>query len=158
MTKKIVPVSIGIFWDLQDSEGISLWMQIRDDHDEGDSSFNGLLEFPGGKIEKGESVLEALVREIQEEVGIDISGEKRIKFFGHYKVEREKVDIILHVFLIYGDQNLLKTGHWIRFRKGEGAEKIMAKTFVPNKKIIDDVLTWIQTVQNIEGGEAMIWD
>lgn len=33
----------------------------------------GCLEFPGGKVEPGESVGEAAVREIREELGVDIA-------------------------------------------------------------------------------------
>ena len=38
----------------------------------GDGEFEGMWEFPGGKIEPGESSENALKREIQEELGVDI--------------------------------------------------------------------------------------
>ena len=38
----------------------------------GYGEFEGMWEFPGGKIEAGESPADALKREIQEELGVDI--------------------------------------------------------------------------------------
>ena len=42
----------------------------------GYGEFEGMWEFPGGKIEPGESSEDALKREIQEELGIDITIDK----------------------------------------------------------------------------------
>ena len=42
----------------------------------GYGEFEGMWEFPGGKIEPGESPEAALKREIQEELGIDITIDK----------------------------------------------------------------------------------
>ena len=42
----------------------------------GYGEFEGMWEFPGGKIESGESHESALRREIQEELGIDITIDK----------------------------------------------------------------------------------
>ena len=39
----------------------------------GYGEFEGMWEFPGGKIEPGESCEDALKREIQEELGVDIA-------------------------------------------------------------------------------------
>ena len=39
----------------------------------GYGEFEGLWEFPGGKIEPGENCYEALKREIQEELGVNIA-------------------------------------------------------------------------------------
>ena len=42
----------------------------------GYGEFEGMWEFPGGKIEEGETAEFALMREIQEELGIDITIDK----------------------------------------------------------------------------------
>ncbi|QQG39482.1 MAG: NUDIX domain-containing protein [Candidatus Aenigmatarchaeota archaeon] len=40
-------------------------------------AYPGKWAFPGGKLEKGESILQTLKREVLEEVGLEIDGRKR---------------------------------------------------------------------------------
>ena len=58
-----------------------------------------LWEFPGGKIEPGESVEEALQREFQEELGIQIAGISRLMDIEHSYREKR---VVLRVHLIRG--------------------------------------------------------
>lgn len=63
MTKKVVLVSAVA---LIDPDGRVLLAQRPDG-----KSMAGLWEFPGGKVEVGETPEEALIRELHEELGID---------------------------------------------------------------------------------------
>ncbi len=64
--RKMIEVAAGI---LTDACGRVLLMQrLPGKH------LAGLWEFPGGKIEPGESVAQALVRELEEELGIEVHG------------------------------------------------------------------------------------
>ena len=53
-------------------------------------------EFPGGKIEEGETKLEALIREIQEELNCSIKINKFITTVNH---EYNTFSLIMHVYL-----------------------------------------------------------
>jgi 8-oxo-dGTP diphosphatase len=58
-----IHVAVGIIWNLQKT---AVLIAKRPDH----LHQGGLWEFPGGKVEVGESVIEALGRELQEELAI----------------------------------------------------------------------------------------
>ena len=76
-------------------------------------------EFPGGKVEKGECLLEALDREIYEELGIRLDFSK-IYYLNNYKILKYKIN--LHFFLCLS---------W--FGKVKNKEKQTLKWIVPKK-------------------------
>lgn len=62
----------------------------------GYGAFSGMWEFPGGKVEAGESPQEALLREIKEELAIEINiGE----LFGHIEYDYPQFHLSLDCFL-----------------------------------------------------------
>ena len=59
--------------------------------------YAGYWEVPGGKIEKGESVFQALKRELQEELGIDIQSSEELTILEH---DYPHAYVRLHVSII----------------------------------------------------------
>ena len=61
------------------------------------SHMGGSWEFPGGKIEAGETSLEGLVRELQEELAIQALYVRHLLYFSHHYPDRT---VHLHVWLV----------------------------------------------------------
>jgi 8-oxo-dGTP diphosphatase len=81
----------------------------------------GKWEFPGGKIEKRETENEAIIREIREELGIDVVSEKTIGVFSHAHDEKE-IELALIRCLLPPHQKIVSDGShanhaWVSFSK-----------------------------------------
>ncbi|MFZ1891140.1 MAG: 8-oxo-dGTP diphosphatase MutT [Formosimonas sp.] len=75
MTTKIIDVAVGV---LIHSNNEVLFAQ----RPEG-KPMAGYWEFPGGKLELGESVHDALARELHEEIGVDIGASEHWRMIEH---------------------------------------------------------------------------
>lgn len=87
--EKVLHVAVGV---IKDGEGRVLISLRHDDADQG-----GLWEFPGGKLESGESVEQALSRELKEELDITV-----LEITPLIKVDHQYADfkVLLDVWLV----------------------------------------------------------
>ncbi len=72
-------------------------------------AYPGKWTIPGGKAEKGESIIDVLKREIKEEVGLDIGDEK--EFLRDYTFVRpDKHNVIGFTFLVTASSDDVRLG------------------------------------------------
>ncbi len=101
-------------------------------------SFHGFWEFPGGKVNQNEFMLEALKRELKEELDLTIKFSNTI-FLYNYSIYRKKKKINLNFFLCldwYGKVNPLENQkyEWIKI-----SELQNFKILRSNKKILQRI-------------------
>lgn len=98
--------------------------------------FADMWEFPGGKIEKGESREEALIREIKEELELDI---KIGTYLTTIEYDYPKFHLIMHCYIseIIGGELKLNDHNdakWISF------EELNSQRWVPADVLVVNVL------------------
>ena len=133
----LIPVSIIILVKDVTSVGCKLWMQERIE----DGPMNGLLEFPGGKLEQGETPSECAIREFKEESEIDLIHVEQFKIATHHYSDRS---VCLFVHLSNGEELNPKNGAW--FDLNFETKSLDYKDKLPdvNYEIIDDLLGYIK--------------
>jgi 8-oxo-dGTP diphosphatase len=94
---KLVHVAVGVITK-KDSEGnliFFLTKRLEGVHQ------GGKWEFPGGKVEKGETVAQALARELKEEVAIEVlSCQSFLKVEHTYRSEKGDKTVCLDVYIV----------------------------------------------------------
>lgn len=81
-----------------------------------EDSFGGYWEFPGGKFEPGETAERCIIREIREELAVDIRPIQAIRVFCH---DYPRVRVRLHPFIaeiVQGEPQLLECAEirWVK--------------------------------------------
>jgi len=97
--KKLIHVAVGVIFDTPDDKGKILIAKRAEHQHQG-----GLWEFPGGKVEAGESTQIALQRELEEELGLHSATEDMrplITIPFHYPDK----SVLLDVWTVHNAQN-----------------------------------------------------
>jgi 8-oxo-dGTP diphosphatase len=131
---RLLPVALALFYRLSPDNTLEVWTQVRED----DGIYHGLLEFPGGGVEINETPLAAAVREVKEEVGIDVDPSTG-KFMGIYSNSLSGKTILLNVFLFPDQESLIGKGKWLTITHQGLSSTYLGQIPAPNHQIIDDL-------------------
>lgn len=94
---KVVHVAVGVITRTSEDEGDRYFLTKRLEK----AHQGGKWEFPGGKVEKNETVAQALARELKEEVAIDVlSCQPFIKIEHTYRGKGKVKPVCLDVFIV----------------------------------------------------------
>ncbi|MBC7712338.1 MAG: NUDIX domain-containing protein [Rhizobacter sp.] len=122
------------------AESFKVWVQVREEQ----GALYGKLEFPGGKIEVGETPEAACRREVHEEVGFVIPSEEKLVLFKYQDYSVENKNICLFVFISKFDQLPQDKGQWLTITYAGNSAFIEGKIPPINHVIIDELAVYIK--------------
>lgn len=138
---------------------LMLWGQERRE----DGALDGLWEFPGGKIEAEETPRLCAIRELKEEVGIEVDEKNLINFNTYpfeYKSGQGERKVVLYVYLLpisHQSEYLkgkLKSG-WKSFSLVEPQAFAQGNYPAANKQILSDLAVYLD--RNINEENWRMW-
>jgi mutator protein MutT len=126
-------IGVAVIWDRVG--------QILIDKRKAGGSMGGLWEFPGGKIEAGETVADCIVREIREELGIEISVGEHLISIDHTYPNFQLTLIVHHCHHISGTPQPIESDEvrWVNVR-ALGNYQFPAA----NVEIINAIKLWVR--------------
>ena len=107
----------------------------------------GKLEFPGGKIEAGESPEQAASRECLEECQIEIAP-GQFKLFNIYDVNGEYSSVRLYA-MIAEFENTGDIGEWYQLKTDNPLTDIEDKIMPANHPIIKDIVNYLSGLASL---------
>lgn len=145
-----VHVAVGV---IRDSDGrILITQRARHVHQ------GGLWEFPGGKLEAGENVLQALRRELQEEVGIEVqSASPLIKINYRYPDRHVVLDVWqVHRFVGQAYPCEQQAMHWVAphrlkdYTFPAANQPIISAALLPDRYAILEATSYREALNNLK--------
>jgi 8-oxo-dGTP diphosphatase len=143
--RKNLLVSIIVFIDEVTDSDFKIWTQVRLE----EGPLYNLHEFPGGKIEEGESPKEAIIREVFEEVGVTLSSSTPIQLFKLQEYTSQDKNILLYVF-ISPFKNLPNAEGWQKVNYLDKSDYLKGKIPPINHVIVDELAVYIQKMHNLK--------
>ena len=153
MKTKSILISVFIPFKLS-KNGLELWMQTRRE----DGPLDGFLEFPGGKIEAGETSKEAAIREFCEEVelGRQSISLERVSAFKNYSYAYPDRSVILFTFIGQMANESLGREGWHKIDFEKPLENIKDTILEANYELINDLSDYFHGLME-DGSWSELW-